>query len=428
MKKLYYLLFLFLGSTQFIQAQHADPALGGAYFSLTENSTGASVTLTFNYANSGSTVIPTGAVEISISSAATFYNSDGLTAPSETGGPTFSWRFVGGDTWKGINTSPITAFGGGEVQLSYDGIQASSDYEITSINIQPISDFELFANSPMNDNLQLGLRINDAGPIALQAKILLQGSVAFGDDIMYDSLRSQGLIPLTEPYTAAANFNHAGEGGGETIADSILETTGNQAIVDWVFVELRDAMDSTQVITTRSALVQRDGDIVDTDGVSMLTFNSAAAANYYVAIRHRNHLGVMTTNHYPLSVTPTIVDFTMLNDTYTWGLHAQKDLKGDGSLWGLWSGNSNGDNFEIFQGIDNDPGVIFFDVLSAPNNTDFLANYINNQVYSNSDVNMDGQVIFQGPQNEPNYIFFNVLSYPANTSFIKNYILTERLP
>ena len=54
----------------------------------------------------------------------------------------------------------------------------------------------------------------------------------------------------------------------------------------------------------------------------------------------------------------------------------------------------------------------FYDVVTAPGNTDFLANFIYTSIYSDSDVDMDGQVIFQGPRNEPNYIFFNVLSYP----------------
>ena len=40
-------------------------------------------------------------------------------------------------------------------------------------------------------------------------------------------------------------------------------------------------------------------------------------------------------------------------------MYAQKDLNNDGSIWGLWSGNSNVDNLEIFQGLNNDPNTIF---------------------------------------------------------------------
>lgn len=414
---------------QFVNAQDADPALGGAYFSLTETLIGTDATLTFSYANSGSTPIPVGAVEISLSAPATYYSSDGTTVPNDMGSAGFSWTYAGADTWKGVNTNIIAAFGGGNIQLTLTGIQESANYELTNINIQAINSFDQFDNNPLNDNLQIGLKIDPiAGPVALQAKIILQGSFPFGGSIMYDSLRSQGLIPLTEPYTAAEKFNHVGEGGGEAIAPTLLQATGDDAIVDWVFVELRSSTDATQVVSSKAGLVQRDGDIVDINGTNVLTFSSVAAADYYVAVRHRNHLGAMTATAQDFSINPAVVDFTTLDDSGTYGTHAQKDLLGDGSLWGLWTGNSTVDKFEIFQGINNDPNAIFFDVLFASSNTGFLANYINNRVYSVADVNMDGQVIFQGPNNEPNYVFFNVLSYPANTNYINNFIMQEQLP
>lgn len=412
-----------------ILAQYADPAIGGAFFEMDETLVNSNTTLTFNVVNSGSTPIPAGSIEVNISSAFSYYTSDGVTTPISLDGLDFTWTYLGMDTWRGVNNSEILAFQGGNIQLSFNANQVSSFYEITSINIQPINNFDTFLNSPFNDNLQIGLRVdNNSGPISLSAKVFLQGSFPFGGNLMYDSLRSKELLPLTEPYTDHSGFNHVGEGGGEQTTTAVLQTTGNDAIVDWVFVELRSATDLAQVISTRAALVQRDGDIVDTDGISMLTFSSTSPASYFIAVRHRNHLGAMTANPYALSITPTLVDFTTLNDIGTNGVHAQKDLLGNGSVWGLWTGNTTYDKFEIFQGIDNDPNSIFFDVTFDPENTDFLANYIKGPVYSNADVNMDGQVIFQGPNNEPNYIFFNVLSYPANLNFISNYIMQEQLP
>jgi hypothetical protein len=41
---------------------------------------------------------------------------------------------------------------------------------------------------------------------------------------------------------------------------------------DWVYIELRDAVDPTIVQILVPALVQRDGDI-EVDGVTQLTFN-----------------------------------------------------------------------------------------------------------------------------------------------------------
>jgi hypothetical protein len=41
---------------------------------------------------------------------------------------------------------------------------------------------------------------------------------------------------------------------------------GANAIVDRVLLEFRDSGDVANLVTTKPALVQRDGDIVDVDG------------------------------------------------------------------------------------------------------------------------------------------------------------------
>ena len=49
---------------------------------------------------------------------------------------------------------------------------------------------------------------------------------------------------------------------------SVFTVTGPDAIVDCVLVELRDQVDPAIVVDARPGLVQRDGDVVGTDGVS----------------------------------------------------------------------------------------------------------------------------------------------------------------
>ncbi len=123
----------------------------------------------------------------------------------------------------------------------------------------------------------------------LQIKIGLEGP--FETTTMRDDLRNQ--LPVTEPFTASPNFTHVGAGGGESILSEALTNTGNDAIVDWVFVELRDPINTNQVLATRSALLQKDGDVVDVDGVSPLAFR-VLSGDYHVVVRHRDHVGVMT--------------------------------------------------------------------------------------------------------------------------------------
>ena len=70
---------------------------------------------------------------------------------------------------------------------------------------------------------------------------------------MSDALRTAALVPATEPFTALG-FTHFGS-GGETINANVLNTTGNNAIVDWVFLQLRGTTAGYPVIATRCALV-----------------------------------------------------------------------------------------------------------------------------------------------------------------------------
>ena len=131
-------------------------------------------------------------------------------------------------------------------------------------------------------------------------------------------------IPVKDPYKYATtwvditgNFIHKGAGltANSTITDSatVFGVTGENAIVDWVFVELRHKYEPTMVLATRSGLLQRDGDVVDTDGVSPLTFGGVAEDSFYVVVRHRFHLGVSS----QLVARNTLVDFTVPTTRYS---------------------------------------------------------------------------------------------------------------
>ncbi len=278
----------------------------------------------------------------------------------------------------------------------------------------------------------------DPDPFAfIRMKAFLQGSFVSSTGLMNDVLRttldSEGrrYIPLTEPYTdltmpnGTKPFIHLGS-GGETIQPSVLEVTGPNAIVDWVFLELRSKSTPANRLLTRAALIQRDGDVVDLDGVSPIVFK-AKTDDYYVALRHRNHLGVMTAQ--PITVTrdkanAPFVDFTTPSAA-TYGTHAQKII---GNYKALWAGNANMDSKIVYQGSGADRDFIFFDVFLDPLNTNNSFNFIGHG-YKTSDTDLNGKYIFQGSGNDvDNLIFFNVLLHPGNVSSAINFIIYQQLP
>ncbi|MFM2385726.1 MAG: hypothetical protein RL660_483 [Bacteroidota bacterium] len=154
--------------------------------------------------------------------------------------------------------------------------------------------------------------------VRVSPKAYLSGPLSSTGSTMTDNLRSLNLVPLTEPYgTMNSSINpytnvytHVGGGGGETVSPAILANTGNNAIVDWVFLQLHSSTASGAVVATRSALIQRDGDIVEVDGVSPVEFPNVAPGNYHLSVKHRNHAGVLTNASVALGATATAVDFT----------------------------------------------------------------------------------------------------------------------
>ncbi len=231
--------------------------------------------------------------------------------------------------------------------------------------------------------------------IQLAMKVFLEGPYNTGTALMNTNLRTLPTFPLTEPYTGLG-FTQSGGGGGEVISSSVLTTTGNNAIVDWVLVELRNAANSSSIVATRCALLQSDGDVVDLNGASPVTFNQPAAS-YFTSVRHRNHLGAMTLNTVPLTASPTTVDLTTAA-TSTFGTGARKTV---GSIQALFTGNVVANNEMKYTGNGNDRDPILIKVgATAPNNV------FNG--YCSEDVNLDGQAKYTGSGNDRDLVLTNV--------------------
>ena len=198
----------------------------------------------------------------------------------------------------------------------------------------------------------------------INPKVFLQGAAVnpnTGEEgLMRDDLRAAGIVPTTSPYTDALTCNAA-----------LFDITGDNAIVDWVWLELRSAADNTLVITSRSALLQRDGNVVHTDGVSPIYF-SATADDYYVVVNHRNHLGIITANTVSLSSTISSLDFSA-NSTVTLG--------GANSVVGLGTGV-----FALFGGDQDQNGQV------QNSDVNSVIQLLGGSGYDDADMDMNGQI------------------------------------
>jgi photosystem II stability/assembly factor-like uncharacterized protein len=216
--------------------------------------------------------------------------------------------------------------------------------------------------------LQKGVRV--------AAKVFLEGNYNSTTGLMNDQLRSSSLIPTLEPYTGLSFIPV--EGGGESTSSSVFASNGNNSIVDWVFVELRDVSNPGTRLFTRSALLQADGDIVDWDGVSPVHFANASNGNYFIAIKHRNHLGIRTPTALALTETPTVHDFTTgLVKAWDDPTNTSNDAMANlGSAFGLFKGNASGSD-QLLNASD----LLETKIGITPNQFN---------IYQKTDLNMDG--------------------------------------
>lgn len=197
--------------------------------------------------------------------------------------------------------------------------------------------------------------------LKLDLKLFLQGPLLTPDspNLMNDHLRAIGFIPLVSPY-----------GDNLTIDQSILDVNGSNAIVDWVWVELRDKDDNASILASTSALLQRDGDVVGVDGISPLVFD-LNIDDYYVAVSHRMHLGIITANPLTFTDSVTQLDFTTDLSIINGGDNAVSTMNG---FYALYTGDVDGNG----QVQNVDIGDVLINLGAS--------------FYSFSDLDMNGQV------------------------------------
>jgi hypothetical protein len=272
--------------------------------------------------------------------------------------------------------------------------------------------------------------------ILVGSRAFLHGAYVPATGLMADNLRtlpfgssaSTANFPSTDPYRVApytGGFTHVSNGVLETIPNSGVigaQAIADNNIVDWIFLELRNlnASPGNTVLQTRSALIQRDGDIVDVDGVSPVTFNNIADGNYILGIRHRNHLGVSFDQTSPrlgnelksTAFTARVFDARTAPDAQLFGTATAFTTATHPTLTNvnvLWGGNANFNTATRFSGLNNDRDYLL--VTSLSNNP---SAFINN-VYHAADVNMNRVVRFSGLTNDRDFLLVTVLGNSPST-------------
>ena len=127
-------------------------------------------------------------------------------------------------------------------------------------------------------------------------------------------------VPTTDPY-----------GQGVTVGGI------PSGVVDWVKLELRKETTPGVVAATRAAFLKSDGGIVDLDETSPVKMYGVTNGNYFIVVKHRNHVAVMSHDAQTLSSsTSTLYNFTTGSNKFYGEDVGAKDL-GSG-VWGMMAG------------------------------------------------------------------------------------------
>ncbi len=138
------------------------------------------------------------------------------------------------------------------------------------------------------------------------------------------------------------------------------------------------------------------------NGTSPVSFGNLNLDQYYVSVRHRNHLGAMTGATVDFAAAPSLVDFSSPSLS-VYGSNTTKLVNG---LMTLWAGNAQLSNQSSGYGVINYNGsnndrLAILNVLGG-NQLATLAGYLP------QDLNMNGVVTYNGSNNDRVLILNNL--------------------
>ncbi|MBN1558871.1 hypothetical protein JW998_01385 [candidate division KSB1 bacterium] len=206
-------------------------------------------------------------------------------------------------------------------------------------------------NMPITSEVKNATVMVGGSAVLAKVKVMLEGPYNVNASAMITRLQEQELIPLASPYAQAP----------QTV------TFIPEGIVDWILIELRTSA-AGLTVAQKSCFLQNNGHVVEPQNQSeILTFFDLDAGDYYIVLRHRNHLAAMSATAVPLnSSTPPLYEFDMKSKYY--GDDA-KQLNDAGTLFGMYAGDGDASG-EVTATDKNN-------VLSHRDQTDYLSSDYN---------------------------------------------------
>jgi hypothetical protein len=147
--------------------------------------------------------------------------------------------------------------------------------------------------------------------LPVNVTVFLEGAYS-GNDSMSVATTFRETLPDVHPYDGATFDGFAPE--YDVTTDPIVVPEG---MIDWVIVSLRSGLEAETEVARDEALLFEDGSIRNLDGTAPFVFADVPSGSYRLAVMHRNHLSVMTSDLVPLGGAPATVDLSVLANAYS---------------------------------------------------------------------------------------------------------------
>jgi hypothetical protein len=226
----------------------------------------------------------------------------------------------------------------GQSTVSGNGIMYTLKFKALANGVCPVTVKYFEVRNPGNDEVASSFQSGTIiiGGVTANLKVYLQGPYNTSTNLMNNVLNTSLLIPTAQPYNVSP-WNYAGT---ESVTTSFF--AGNNNIADWVLLELRTGTGSGTIIAKKAALLKTDGRVCDCRDVnSPVIFEGISAGNYFVVVRHRNHLGVMSAAPVAIGQQSQLYDFSTGTTQYYGG----DAYKISNNIYAMYSGDVNADGY-----------------------------------------------------------------------------------
>lgn len=222
------------------------------------------------------------------------------------------------------------------------------------LNTANVIDEEGSNSYVQGDLLSMTVRPNPA--VNLSLNLCLEGAYQTNQ---HQLMATTANLPLQQPFNSAP-WGYTGDEAVVNIPDGV---------VDWVLVEARSATQPTQVMAQKAAFLMANGEVLDVNGITngVGFFDLLATESYYIAIRQRNHLAVMSAA--PLAAGAELTyDFTQPNQVMG-GASQLTLVDADSQTYALKAGDFDGNGIitvhdfnEFTQALESNTFVEEFDL------------------------------------------------------------------